>query len=144
MYPISHFADENAYRALADRTFFAGRNCWPCAAFPFRKAAACWALVASFTSPNWRASASCSACRTMISRSSRRPRQNASWADIMRTVRPISHAGWAVQEAVVLGHFRNEAIEHGALFVEVDEPVRLEQSTNAVKVLFDDSREIVG
>ena len=26
IYPISHFADENAYRALADRTFFAGRE----------------------------------------------------------------------------------------------------------------------
>jgi glycine/D-amino acid oxidase-like deaminating enzyme len=44
-------------------------------------------------------------------------------------------------EAAVLSHFRREAAQDGAVFIEVRDPVRLERHTDAVKISFED-REI--
>ncbi len=144
MYPISHFADENAYRAFADKTFFAGRELLAMCGLPVPEGGGLLGVSGEFHLAQL-------ARKRELLRLSDHDFAQLEAAEAKRVMGRYYEDGSTYfripdgpfNEAVVLGHFRDEAIEHGALFVEVDEPVRLERSADAVKVLFDDSREII-
>ena len=144
MYPIHHFIDENAYRAFADKTFFAGRELLAMCGLRVPDGGGLLGVSGEFHLTQL-------ARKRELLRLSDHDFAQLEMAEAKRVMGQYYEDGSTYyripdgpfNEAIVLGHFRDDAIEHGAVFVEVDEPVRLERSTDAVKVHFGDGIEIV-
>lgn len=143
MYPIHYFGGESAYRSFAAKTFFAGRQLLEICGLPI---------------PDGGGLLSVSDSSRVETLEKKRALLNLSphefrvlEPDEARQMLGAYHAPGSsyyripdgpFNEAVVLDHFRREAIAGGALFVEIDEPASLAMAGGQVKVEFGDGRKI--
>ncbi|MER9877948.1 FAD-binding oxidoreductase [Mesorhizobium sp. M0118] len=143
MYPISHFASEQAYANFAAQTFFAGRELLAMCGLPVPQGRGLLGVSdASRLAELTR--------KRQLLRLSRHEFAQIETAEAKRIMgkhyEKLSIYFWIpdgpFDEAAVLSHFRAEATRDGAVFIEVDEPVRLERSSNMVTVKFGDGRQI--
>ncbi|HEV7277072.1 MAG TPA: FAD-dependent oxidoreductase [Devosiaceae bacterium] len=143
MYPISHFSSEEAYRVFADKTYFAGRELLRAYGVPVPNGGGLLGVSGEFHLGQL-------ARKRELLRLSDDEFGQLEAAEARRLMGPHYQEGSSYyripdgpfDEAAVLEHLRFDASEHGAMFCEVDAPVRLERSSDTVKVHFQD-REIV-
>ena len=143
MYPISHFENESAYRSFAAKTFFAGRQLLEICGLPIPNSCGLLGVSEAFHVEQLtkkRALLNLSEHEFRELESDEADRILGAYREPLATYYRIPDAPF--NEAMVLDHFRREAIAGGAQFVEVDHPVSLARVSGGVKILFDDGREI--
>jgi len=138
MYPIGHFANEQAYAAFAARTYIAGRELLAMCGLPVPQCSGLLGVNGDFHLQQV-------ARKRQLLKLSEREFAQLEEAEAKRVMGAHYEAGSTYyripdgpfNEAAILNHFREEATQAGATFLEVNQPVRLERSAEAVKVLFD-------
>lgn len=144
MYPISHFADESAYRVFADRTFFAGRDLLKMCRLPVSESGGLLGVSGAHHLEQL-------ARKRALLKFSENEFHQLAMHDakmIMGEHYEPDTAYYRIpdgpfDEAAVVAHFRDSAtLKDQAVFLEVDDGVRLQQGAESVKVLFGDGYEI--
>lgn len=143
MYPIKHFSSEDAYRAFADRTFFAGRELLRMCGLPVPGAGGLLGVNSEFHLEQLnRKRQLLRLTDDDFAQLEKAEAQRLMGSHFQEESTYFRIPDGPFDEAAVLEHLRSEATANGAMFCEVDEPVRLERSSDSVKVHFE-GREIV-
>ena len=143
MYPINHFANEQAYANFAAQTFIAGRDLLAMCGLYVPKTGGLLGVSSDYHLNQL-------GRKRELLRLSENEFAQLETSEAKRVMgQHYEHDSTYYRipdgpfnEAAVLAHFRDDATRNGATFYEVDDPVRLERTGSSVKVIFE-GREIV-